>query len=273
MANWGNTDDAANSVTWAAAKVNLPANSDNQANLFGNVTTSAFISGVQVGQFGVDTTEMSVANGSVVSYIVTDAGTGYSANATVTVGGNGTANAQANSLGKIGAVNVVLPGNSYSVPPSVVIAAPSAKTFNANTGVDGTTEFISVTANPFVNGDFLTYTTSAGNTVVTGLTNAASYFAVNASSSGLSLALTVGGAAINIAPTAVSETGHNLIGRTATANAVISGGGGTSGRGFHAGWVVRTAGTGGRAGRVQYETLVAMGSMTGDGDDTIFKDA
>jgi hypothetical protein len=272
MANWGNTDDAANSVTWAAAQVNLPANSYNQANLFGNTTTSSFITGAAVGQFGVDTTEMGVANGSIVSFVVTDPGTGYSANATVTVGGNGTANAQANSLGKIAAVNVVLPGNSYVTPPSVVIAAPTAKTFNANTGVDGTTEFISVATNPFVNGDFLTYTTSTGNTVVTGLTNAASYYAVAANSTGLKLALTVGGAAINIAPTAVSETGHNLTGRTATAAAVVSG---ASGKGFHAGWVLRTAGTGGRAGRVQYETLVAMGSITtaSDAEDTIFKDA
>lgn len=41
----------------------------------------------------------------------------------------------------------------------------------------------------------------------------------------------------------------------------------------HAGWVLRTEGTGGRAGRVQFETLVAMGSMTGDAaDDAIFAD-
>ena len=46
----------------------------------------------------------------------------------------------------------------------------------------------------------------------------------------------------------------------------------------HAGWVLRTAGTGGRAGRVRTEVLVAMGSMTGDGsasanDDTTYADA
>ena len=35
----------------------------------------------------------------------------------------------------------------------------------------------------------------------------------------------------------------------------------------HAGWVKRTAGTGGRNGRVQYETLVAMGSISGDAAD------
>ena len=36
-------------------------------------------------------------------------------------------------------------------------------------------------------------------------------------------------------------------------------------KGGHAGWVLRTEGTGGRAGRVHIETIVAMGSMTGDG--------
>jgi len=42
----------------------------------------------------------------------------------------------------------------------------------------------------------------------------------------------------------------------------------------HAGWVIRKEGSGGRAGRVQYETLVAMGSMTSDGsDDTVFPDS
>lgn len=40
----------------------------------------------------------------------------------------------------------------------------------------------------------------------------------------------------------------------------------------HAGWVLRKEGTGGRAGRVQYETLVAMGSMANDGEDAILKD-
>lgn len=34
----------------------------------------------------------------------------------------------------------------------------------------------------------------------------------------------------------------------------------------HAGWVQVTTGTGGRAGRTQYEVLVAMSSITGDAD-------
>ena len=49
-------------------------------------------------------------------------------------------------------------------------------------------------------------------------------------------------------------------------------------KGGHAGWVLRTEGSGGRSGRVHIETLVAMGSMTGDGgavanDDVVFADS
>lgn len=51
----------------------------------------------------------------------------------------------------------------------------------------------------------------------------------------------------------------------------------TGNRGYHAGWVRRTIGTGGRAGRTFYETLVANGTTitTSDdqADDTQFPDA
>jgi hypothetical protein len=43
-------------------------------------------------------------------------------------------------------------------------------------------------------------------------------------------------------------------------------------RAAHAGWVLRTVGSGGRAGRVQSEVLVAMGSLTGDAEDNVFED-
>ena len=49
-------------------------------------------------------------------------------------------------------------------------------------------------------------------------------------------------------------------------------------KGGHAGWVLLTTGSGGRSGRKHVETLVAMGSMTGDGgaianDDVTFADS
>lgn len=36
----------------------------------------------------------------------------------------------------------------------------------------------------------------------------------------------------------------------------------------HQGWVMKTTGQGGRAGRTQYETLVALSTVTGDGDNS-----
>jgi hypothetical protein len=41
----------------------------------------------------------------------------------------------------------------------------------------------------------------------------------------------------------------------------------------HAGWVLRKQGSGGRAGRVTFETLVAMGSITDDAEDAVMADA
>ena len=42
----------------------------------------------------------------------------------------------------------------------------------------------------------------------------------------------------------------------------------------HAGWILRTTGSGGRAGRVQEETLIAMGSLSDDAsDDATYPDA
>lgn len=43
-------------------------------------------------------------------------------------------------------------------------------------------------------------------------------------------------------------------------------------KGAHTGWVLRTEGTGGRAGRIQQEVLVALNTMTGDNEDVTYKD-
>lgn len=44
-----------------------------------------------------------------------------------------------------------------------------------------------------------------------------------------------------------------------------------SGKVAHTGWVKRTVGSGGRAGRIQYEVLVA-GGISSDAEDTVFAD-
>lgn len=270
---WGNTDDAANSVLWAASQLNKPANTVNQTALFGNTTPDGFISGRTDGQFGLDVTEIGVTNASVVAIELITPGSGYSANALVTVSGNATANAQANtSTGRIFRVNITAAGNTYTTKPTVTIAAPSLITFNGNTAVSSNTIAITSANSKFAVNDKVVY---AGNTASTpgGLTDNGTYYISFANTTVVALATAPGGA--NVALTKASgdtttAAGATLQGETATAVATISG----VGRGAaHAGWVLRTVGEGGRAGRVQYETLVAMGSLTGDAEDTILKDA
>jgi len=61
MAQWLNTDAAANSVIWGPALVNQTANSTNRDNLFGNTTQDAFITNLTVGQFGLAPGEVTAA--------------------------------------------------------------------------------------------------------------------------------------------------------------------------------------------------------------------
>jgi len=226
--------------------------------------------------FGVDTTEMGVSNGSIVEYIITSPGSGYSSNAavtlTVTNGGSGaTSNAEVTG-GRVTTVFANQVGSGFFTSPTVTIAAPSAITFNALTAVSNTNDTIAITtANSILlAGDRVLYLVAAGNTAIGGLSNGSFYFVQSANSTTVKLSATSSGSAIDLTA-GVSETGHSLTGETAAASAVISGAANKGG--FHAGWVRRIKGTGGRAGRVQYETLVATGSISNDDEDTIFKDS
>ena len=283
MALWGKTDNAANSVGYAVNQFGLTANSDNKTAFFGNTTQSGIRSGVAVGQFGVATAESSADGGPVVDIVIINAGSGYTANATVTLtavngGSSAVANAQANSIGRIAALNVSTAGSGYKSSPTVTVAAPAATSFNANTAVAGGTgaganNIITLSsAGKFVAGDKITYAVAAGNTAVVPLVSGTQYWVQFANSTVVALSATAGGSRIALTPSATSETGHTLRGETATGVAAVGGG---KNKGIaHAGWVVRTEGSGGRAGRVQYETLVAMSSIASDAsDDTVLPDA
>ena len=281
MAQWGNTDDAANSVLWATTQVNLTPNTTNQTALFGNTTIGAFSdNGVAmnkaVGQFGLDATEIAVSNASVVAYTTIFGGSGYSANAVVTVDGNATANGL-NTLGRI-TVLPVLSGNSYTVKPAVTVAAPDLLIFNGNTSVTPNTSIGAFVAYASANSilqvnDKVVYAGNATSTPVT-LTDSRPYYISFANTTGFKLSDTPGSANINFAKASGDNTtagGATIRGETATAVATISG---VAHGAAHTGWVLRTVGTGGRAGRVQYETLVAMGgNLSTDAEDVILKDA
>jgi hypothetical protein len=221
---------------------------------------------------------MGVGAGPIITSYLTFAGSGYSANAQVTFSANNTgadaaANATASATGRISAFNVTANGTGYTASPIATIAAPAAQTFAGNTtavtvGNSTVNGFISLGSNRafFVNNDIVTYTVAASNTAIGGLANATQYYVITANSTAIQLAATAGGPAINLTSAATTDqAGHSITGQTATAVVVV---GGAKNKGVtHAGWNIRTEGTGGRAGRVQYETLVAMGSITSDASD------
>lgn len=224
--------------------------------------------------FGVSTGEAGVPSGNVVQGIVVSGGSGYGANATVTFSGGGGAGATANAevaVGRVTTINITAGGEGYETSPSITISAPAGITFNALSAVSNTNDTIALTTanSKFLVGDQVTYTVAAGNTAVGGLANGTTYFVVAANTTTIKLGATSGGPAINLTAS-VSETGHTLTGTTATGAVVISGG---VPKGTTAGWVRRIVGTGGRAGRVQYESLVAMRNITGDAaDDSVLPD-
>lgn len=280
MALWGDKDAASNSAIFGVAGYKKRASTTNRDAFFGNTTADAYITGLTVGQFGVDKSEIGVTRtGNVVSVTITSPGSGYFANATVTIGGvvdgggtGATANAEANATGRIALVNITAEGSSYESVPDVVIDPPAAQSFNANTDVDGTAEFIAIAGNVFQNGDRVKYLVAAGNTALTNLANNTNYYVVSANSTGVKLATAAGGTAINLTK-GVTETGHTLTGETATGIATLKQEAGNIGY-VHAGWNVRKVLSN---GRVQTETLVALSknafAASDASDDTVLPDS
>ena len=93
-----------------------------------------------------------------------------------------------------------------------ITQASNVATFNSNTSVNSTSDFISITnANTlFANGDQVRYLTAAGNTAVDGLTNNALYYVRFANSTGLTLSETVSSANVDIAALNPGGDGHFL---------------------------------------------------------------
>jgi hypothetical protein len=267
--------------------------------MFGNTTLNAYIPGLAVGVFGLDATEMGVSTGSTNGiYRVTSGGTGYGANAVVTltfantVANTSAANSTVNTTSNAGRVTSLTSNASItgiSEVPVLTIAAPAAINITANSvGFSNTNDTLAITTanSRWQVGDRLYYSVPTGNTPIAPLTGNAFYFVSFANTTTIKLANSAAGANINITDARVTATAevHTVRGDTATGLLIPTG---AKRQGAaHAGWVVRTEGTGGRAGRVQYEVLVAMGSLgaqtagfgtpatTADAsDDNIFHDS
>lgn len=223
--------------------------------------------------YGADTTEVGVGSGVILTATITDPGSGYFANAAVTVSGgggaSGAANAEANSTGYIETINITNAGTGYESSPSFVVAAPSGQAFNAASAVAANGEITITGATAFTDGEIVTYDVAATNTAIVELTDGGSYYIVSSNDTVVYLSSTLNGTPITLTDGS-SETGHTLTGEAATVTVTVGGSQGVA----HAGWQRRTVGTGNKAGRVFYETLVASGSITGDADDdTILPDS
>ena len=191
--------------------------------------------------------------------------------------------------------NAGLVANAFEVK-----AAATSGTLVATVATSGTAGQFTCGASTLAVGDRVKITgTNTGTGTITGYATGNTYkvSAVTGSSpsvTGFTLTTEAAGAIVTTAGTLVgltyttetviniSGTGNNAqyfeIQATADQATAVANRGGGVGYGdtstvTHAGWVRRTVGTGGRAGRIQYETLVAMGSITGDqADDLQFTD-
>ena len=235
--------------------------------------------------FGVDTDnnngENYASSGRVVEVGVANAGTGYieTPNVTITGGGGSSAAATATvSGGSVTSIAVTNTGSSYENVPDVFVDIPRRTI--ATTAVNTTAETITYTAHGMPTGEQITYR-DGGSTAITGLTDDAVYYAIRIDADTFKVASSAAnataGTAINLTGTGNNAQFFDLTGAvTATAVAALGGGsetGESRSNITHTGWVRRTTGTGGRAGRVQYETLVAGGSIIGDqADDIQFRD-
>ena len=227
--------------------------------------------------FGVSQTgavEHTGGTDNVVSIAVDSAGSGYvnAADAAITFTGETGTSVAATSVvaaGKVTSITVTNVGSSYETTPVVVVAPPDNQTFNANVVVtaDDTILLSSAEVTALAIDDAVTYTNGGGSQDI-GLTTATVYY-IHSKPDATHVKLK---AAVNdldaiVLTAGSSEGGHGLQGATATATATRGSGSGSNIG--HPGWVKRTVGTGGRAGRIQYETLVAMSSITGDTVDDI----
>lgn len=235
--------------------------------------------------FGVDTGYNNGENydsaGRVVEVSVAVAGSGYLEVPDVNIMGGGGSGAEATATisgGVVTSITVTANGSSYENVPSAYISVPRRTI--ATTAVNTTSEAITYTAHGLTTGDAIKYYENGG-TAIAGLTDETTYYAIGVDANSFKVAASsanaTAGTAINLTGTGNNDQYFDLLDET-TATAVAAVGGGTEGGESrsnitHTGWVRRTVGTGGRAGRVFYETLVAGGSITGDqADDRQFTD-
>jgi len=207
--------------------------------------------------------------------------TGTGNNAQTLEGDTATATATVSAAGKVTGVSITAVGSDYQSVPAVTIAAPATETLDlTDTSVAILADDEIVVASAFYSkietGDAVTYSKGSGGTAIAGVAEGTVFLIKSGTANKISLATSeykaTTGDKIDLTAVAAGGTAHTLIGVTPTATAIFGmGSSGKVGSGLnaHIGWVKKTVGTGGRAGRVTYETLVAGSSISGDASDDL----
>lgn len=276
MAQWSANDAADDSPIWSPAKYGKAPTRAAANTLYGNTTADAYVTGQTIGVYGVDETEIAVGDyklsvvaangiGTSGSYVPGDVLTIENTGANVTLGATAVV-----ATTKVRTVVVVAGGTGYANGDTITCATGTMTTNAVFTVTTGASDDIVASLALTTNGVFTTNPTlTAGATAnLTG------------SGSGATATVTMG-----INSLGVGEPGVYTVVPTDLVSNDPTGGTGTganlaltfaqSSKGVtHTGWVVRTVGSGGRAGRVQTEVLVAGGILTSNSsDDAIYPDS
>ena len=179
------------------------------------------------------------------------------------------------SGGEVTGITVSNGGSDYQAVPSITVEVP--KMTIPTSGVNSGTNVITFTGHGLSDTDQITYNQVGGGTLMSNVTDGQTVFVRDKTANTFKIAATSGGTAINIGTGHSAQTFTIVTGAT-QATAVASQGLGSDGdtnasEVAHVGWVKKTVGTGGRAGRVHYETLVAASSISGDAEDVATPDS
>lgn len=283
MSSWGNNDNSANAPYWAVssvinhnAVVAAAPTAANVALLYGNTQFQAYTQDTTVGVFMVDATETTAGGDNVTDVSLVNYGSGYVEAPSVTFSGGGGSSAAATATvagGQISNITVTNVGSGYTSDPTVtlqvpVLTIPTATVITANST-------ILYTGHSQANGAALVFNWN-GSANIGGLTNANTYYVTPISANAFKLATSAANAANNttISLTTSGGTGQyfTIVGgvrATAVSDRGLSQSQGGAEHATHVGWNLKKVGAGGRAGRVQYETLVALSTIVGDGSDDI----
>ena len=291
--NQGNYDNAANAPYWAVnsaivkaspAQLHARPTAANVAYLYGNTTPSAYVTDETIGLFMVDATEEHAGSDNITDVSIIQGGSGYVEAPGVSFSGGGGASAAATATISGGVVTKILitnTGSSYETVPTVSVQVPVLSVTASS--VNLSSETINYANHGQANSAAVVYQ-NGGGASITGLTSGTTYYVSRPLTNSFTLSTSAANAANNVVINLTGQ-GNNaqyftIGGVRATAVAVkgLGEGGGTDSGWTHAphtGWNLKTVGTGGRAGRVTFETLTVVADVKSDNnaDDKQLPDA